>query len=54
MLIVTLREDQKVLIGENISITVLKIRGGYVRVKIKAPDDISILGDKVMKNEQAN
>lgn len=54
MLIVTLRKDQKVFIGENISITVLKIRGSDIRVGIEAPAEIMILRDKVIKNEQAN
>lgn len=52
MIVVTLRENEKVLIGNKISVMVVEIRGGQIRLGIQAPDDIQVLRDKVaMKGE---
>jgi len=51
MLILTLKKDEKIFIGENISVTMVQIRGNDVRVGIDAPTDITILRDKVLKKQ---
>ena len=51
MLIVTLKENEKVLIGENISVKVVEIRGKQIRLGIEAPDDVLILREKLAKKE---
>ena len=51
MLIVTLKENEKVLIGENISVTVVEIRGKQIRLGFNAPDDVLILREKLAKKE---
>ena len=46
MLIVTLKENEKVLIGNDISVMVVEIRGNQIRLGIEAPDDLLILREK--------
>jgi carbon storage regulator len=53
MLVVTLRENEKVLIGNEISIMVVEIRGGQIRLGIKAPADISVLREKLGRKGEA-
>jgi len=43
MLVLTRKPGEKVVIGNNITVTILAIEGGRVRVGIDAPDDIRIL-----------
>jgi carbon storage regulator len=47
MLIMTLKKNEKVLIGEEISIKVLEIRGSQVRVGFQAPADLLVLREKL-------
>lgn len=42
MLIITLREEESVSIGESIKIKVLRTRGADVQLGIDAPSDIKI------------
>ena len=44
MLIPTRKVDETVLIGENIRITVVNVRGKQVRLGIEAPPDLLVLG----------
>jgi carbon storage regulator len=52
MLILTLRKDEKILIGENIIVTLVQVRGKVVRVGIEAPANVLVLREKLLKNEQ--
>ena len=47
MLIMTLKKNEKVLIGKEINIMVLEIRGSQVRVGIQAPADLLVLREKL-------
>lgn len=42
MLILTRRVGETVMIGENVTVTVLGVKGNQVRVGINAPKDISV------------
>jgi carbon storage regulator len=53
MLVVTLRENEKVLIGNDISVMVVEIRGGQIRLGIQAPADIQVLREKAAKGGEA-
>jgi carbon storage regulator len=53
MLILTLRKDEKIIIGENIIITLTEIRGKEVKIGIEAPSNVLVLRDKLVKNDQA-
>jgi carbon storage regulator len=53
MLVITLRENETVLIGDNVSVTVLETRGRQTRLGIQAPDDVLVLREKLAKKEGA-
>src|SRR5436309_3498614 len=42
MLVLTRKTDQSIMIGNDIEITILEVRGEQVRVGIRAPRDVSI------------
>jgi carbon storage regulator len=47
MLVVTLKENEKVLIGDKVTIQVTEIRGAQIRIGIHAPADIPIKREEV-------
>lgn len=47
MLILTRNVSQKIIIGENIEVQVLDVRGNQVRIGIKAPPEISIHREEI-------
>ena len=42
MLILTRRVSESLMIGDDVSVTVLSIRGGQVRIGVNAPRDIAV------------
>ena len=52
MLILTRKAGETILIGENISITVVEIRGRQVRLGIDAPADILVLREEMKLHGQ--
>ncbi len=48
MLILQRREQQALLIGENVRVVVLKTEGGGVRLGIEAPADVTILREEIV------
>lgn len=42
MLILTRRVNETLKIGDNVSVTVLEIRGNQVRLGVNAPRDVSV------------
>ena len=52
MLILTRKLDETILIGENISIKIVEIRGKQVRIGIDAPADILVLREEMKLREQ--
>jgi carbon storage regulator len=53
MLILNSKENEKILIGDTITIEVLEIRGKQIRLGIEAPEDVLILREKLAKKEEA-
>ena len=56
MLILTRRAGETVMIGSDISITVLGVKGNQVRIGINAPRDVAVHREEIferIKNEQA-
>lgn len=47
MLILTRRAGEKLIIGDDVAITVLGIKGAQVRVGIEAPKEISVHREEV-------
>ena len=42
MLVLSRHRDESIIIGDDIVVTVVDIRGDKVRIGIKAPDDVTI------------
>ncbi len=52
MLVLTRKLQERIHIGENITITVVRIKGNTVRVGIEAPGDVHVIrGEVVVKDE---
>jgi carbon storage regulator CsrA len=49
MLVLTRKADQKIQIGPDITITVLEVRGRYVRVGIEAPPEVRVLRSELSR-----
>ena len=49
MLILTRRVGETLVIAENIEITVLGVKGGQVRIGVKAPRDVSVHREEIIE-----
>ncbi len=47
MLVLTRKDNQRIIIGDSIVLTVVKIHGGSVRIGIEAPPEVSVLRDEL-------
>ena len=54
MLILTRRVDERILIGDDITLCVLDIEGNRVRLGLDAPKSVSILREEVHKRFTEN
>jgi len=57
MLVLSRKKDEKIVIGDNITIMVTEIRGDKVRLGIDAPRDMSVHREEVyeaIKREQSS
>ena len=55
MLILTRRVGETVMIGDNVTVTVLGVKGNQVRVGVNAPKDIAVHREEIderIKREQ--
>ncbi len=48
MLVITRKNDESLVIGDNIEITVLEISNCKVKIGIKAPNDIKIIRKEII------
>ena len=53
MLVLTRRANQSIMIGHDIVVTVLEVRGDQVRLGIKAPREIDVHREEVFAALQA-
>ncbi len=53
MLILTRRSGETLVIGDNVTISVLGIRGNQVRLGINAPKDVSVHREEIYQRIQA-
>ena len=51
MLVFTRREGERIQIGENVCITVVRVEGGGVRIGIEAPQPMTIVRGEVFSKE---
>ena len=57
MLILTRRVGETLMIGDEVSVTVLGVKGNQVRIGVNAPRDVSVHREEIyqrIKNEQQN
>ena len=47
MLILTRRVGETVMIGDNVTVTVLGVKGNQIRIGIDAPRDVSVLREEI-------
>ena len=52
MLVLTRRADQSIMIGHDVVVTVLEVRGDQVRLGIKAPREIDVHREEVFAASQ--
>ena len=53
MLVLTRRANQSIMIGADVVVTVLEVRGDQVRIGIDAPRSISVHREEVFREIQA-
>lgn len=56
MLILTRRVGETLMIGDEVSVTVLGVKGNQVRIGVNAPRDVSVHREEIyerIKNEQS-
>ena len=49
MLVLSRKTGEKIVIGDNIAITVVEVKGGKVRIGIEAPADVPVHREEVFK-----
>ena len=52
MLILTRRVGEAVMIGDDVSITVLRVKGNQVRLGVNAPKDVQVQREELQKKAQ--
>ena len=51
MLVLSRKQQEEILIGENVKITVLKVKGNTVRLGIEAPRDIKVIRGELPRDD---
>jgi carbon storage regulator len=49
MLILTRRVGETLMIGDNVSVTVLRVKGNQVRLGVNAPRDVSVHREEIFE-----
>lgn len=52
MLILTRRTDESIILGTDVTITILSVKGKQVRIGITAPDDVAVHREEVFQRIQ--
>lgn len=52
MLILTRRVGEALMIGDNVTVTILGVKGSQVRVGIDAPKDVTVHREEIFKRIQ--
>lgn len=53
MLVLTRTTDEKIQIGDSITVTVVRVKGGAVRLGIEAPQSVKILRGELKTHQRA-
>jgi carbon storage regulator len=51
MLVLTRRVNERIVIGDDVTVTVLEVRGDQVRLGIDAPRDVRVFREEVLHRE---
>ena len=51
MLVLSRKVGERILLGDKIRITVVRVSGGGVRLGIEAPSDITVVREEVIRGE---
>lgn len=54
MLVLSRKVGQRILLGDDIEITVLRVSGGGVRIGVEAPPEVRVLRDELKPNDDRN
>jgi carbon storage regulator len=54
MLVLTRKSDESIKIGENVTITIVDISGGKVKIGVEAPKEIRVIRSEVYETEKLN
>ena len=54
MLVLSRKLNERILIGDSIVLTVVKIQGGNVRLGIEAPADVDVVRHELLKGRRAS
>ena len=52
MLVLTRRINERIIIGDDITVTVLEVHGDQVRLGIDAPREVKVFREEVLKRDQ--
>jgi len=52
MLVLSRKKGEKLLIGDDVVITIQKVKGNHVSISIKAPKEVRILRGEVKDKEE--
>jgi carbon storage regulator len=53
MLVLSRKVGEKILIGDNISVTVVRVAQGIVRIGVEAPQELSIVREEIKDKTSA-
>ncbi len=54
MLILTRRVGESLIIGDNVTLTVLGVKGNQVRVGVDAPRDVTVHREEIAQRDDTN
>lgn len=54
MLVVTRKNDESIIIGDNIEITILETSKDKVKIGISAPRDITVIRNELLHTQETN
>lgn len=52
MLLLSRKEGQKIIVGDNIEIVVVEVRGSAVRIGVKAPASVLVLREELVNRKK--
>jgi carbon storage regulator len=53
MLILTRRVNESLVIGDNVTVTILGVKGNQVRIGVNAPRDVSVHREELARKDDA-